>query len=214
MAMSSRARTWFARVAVAAALSPVGVALAYASAHDAQQPARAATTVGPGAPPAEVQRDRPRRPHPGSAFVVGDSLTVGVEPWLRAAVRHRGWRLTGVDARVGRPVAEGLQVLRARRSHLPRTVVIALGTNDFGAGRASVRAWLARARALLGHRRIIWVNLCLDAQAVPRLAAYRSVNNALDAFAPRYDTPAGYRKRASFYAAAVAGTLGGRRPPG
>ena len=117
-------------------------------------------------------------------------------------------------------------------------MVIALGTNDFGAGRASVRAWLARARALLGHRRIIWVNLCLDAQAVPRLAAYRSVNNALDAFAPRYDvhvadwcryahrydvrpgsdgihyTPAGYRKRASFYAAAVAGTLGGRRPPG
>jgi lysophospholipase L1-like esterase len=163
-------------------------------------------------------------------YVVGDSLTVGTEPWLRPDLRRRGWTLTGVSARVGRPVSEGLAVLRAHRTRLPRTIVIALGTNDLGAGRQTVRGWLRTARAILGHRRIVWVNLCLASAADPRLAAYRQLNASLDAYAPRFGVvvahwcsyatargirpgpdgihypPGGYRSRAAFYARAIATT--------
>ena len=161
-------------------------------------------------------------------FVVGDSLTVGTEPWLRADVSGRGWTLTGVNARVGRPVAEGLSVLRQQASRLPNTVVIALGTNNLGASSQTVAGWLHQARTIVGNRRLIWVNLCLSPAVAPRLAAYRSLNASLAALAPRYGVhianwcsyalahhisngpdgihyePAGYQRRAAFYASVIA----------
>jgi lysophospholipase L1-like esterase len=160
-------------------------------------------------------------------FVVGDSLTVGTEPWLRADISRRSWTLTGVDARVGRPVAEGLSVLRQRGPQLPSTVVIALGTNNLGASSQAVAGWLRQARAIAGNRRIIWVNLCLS-PAVPRLGSYRALNTLLAKLAPRHGVqvanwcayalahhispgpdgihygPAGYQRRAAFYASVIA----------
>lgn len=231
--MSSGTRVWFARVvAIAGALSLIGLVVADAEAEyrPAQQPAAAESAIRlPIDLGAATVRVSAVRHHPGSVFVVGDSLTVGTEPWLGADLRHRGWRLAGLDARIGRPVAEGLQVLRANSATLPGTVVIALGTNDLGADRATVISWLSSARAILGHRRIIWVDLCLAASVDPGLAAYRSINAVLSEFAPQYGvevadwcsyahahglnpgpdhihyTAGEYRRRASFYAAVVAG---------
>lgn len=229
--MSATARARLARlVIVVVALSLGGVVVARASTDDrstVRSAAHTTRTARLGQPVARPVAAKAVRPQPGSVFVVGDSLTVGTEPYLRTDVRHRGWRLTGVDARIGRPVAEGLQVLRARRSSLPGTVLIALGTNDLGAGRSTVASWLRSARKILGHRRVIWVNLCLAAGGDPRLASYRALNALLDKLAPRYGvqvanwcayahahhvqpgpdhihyTSAGYRQRASFYAAAI-----------
>ena len=160
-------------------------------------------------------------------FVVGDSLTVGAEPWLAGAMARRGLRLAGVDARVSRPVDEGLAVLQQLGGSLPSTVVIALGTNNLGASPAEVDRWVGTARRLVGDRRLIWVNLRCDPAVAAHLERYRAVNAALAAAAPRYGveiadwdgwaagagvpngrdgvhyTEDAYRLRALFYAAAL-----------
>jgi len=143
-------------------------------------------------PPAAATRGStptlPRRAvQPGPVFVVGDSLTVGAEPWLDGVLRSKGWRVTGVDARVGRGVGEGLDVLRSQGRALPATVLIALGTNNLRATPSEVAGWLRDARRIAGARRIVWVGLCLDDVLVPRLSTFRAMNRALSAAAPRFD---------------------------
>ena len=231
--MPSGPRAWFARVAaVTVALMLISAAVAYASA-DERSPTRTAVAATPvstfAAPVVASRHARPLRRRPGSVFVTGDSLTVGVEPWLGADLQHEGWRLDGVDARIGRPVAEGLQVLRDHATTLPGTVVVALGTNDLSTDPSMVASWLATAREIVGHRRLIWVNLCPDAAADPGLSSYRAINAALAADAPQYGvqvadwcafahahgvtpgadhihyTASGYQLRAQFYADVIAG---------
>ena len=167
---------------------------------------------------------------PKDVLVVGDSLTVGTEPWLSAVVGGQGWTLTGVDARVGRGVPEGLSVLRTDIASLAQgTVVVALGTNDLNSTAAQVAGWLASARRIVGSRRLIWINLCLAGQPGTWLGSYRQINRWLADYAPRYQVqvadwcsfatrsgiqpgpdgihyaPAAYRQRAAFYAATIAG---------
>lgn len=160
-----------------------------------------------------------------SVFVVGDSLTVGAEPWLADAVAGRGWRLTGVDARVGRTVPEGLAVLRRRARSLPSTVIVALGTNNLGASDADIEAWVSSARRIVGdERQLGWVNLSV---AAPRDVRAREIDDALAVSAARWNVQVldwygwthrngihnkadgihyedgAYRLRALFYAAAL-----------
>jgi len=205
-------------VAVVAATWPTHNAPARAASHPIAAPEIPTT---PHAVPASHVSRNDRR-----VFVVGDSLTVGTEPWLRSALRHVGWRLTGVNARVGRPVAEGLHILRQHKKSLPPTVVVALGTNDLGTPPSEVAAWLRTARSIVGQRRLVWVNLCL-ASGSARLAGYRQINTALRKAAPRFHVQvadwcsfathhrikpgpdgihyltAGYQQRARFYASVV-----------
>jgi hypothetical protein len=172
--------------------------------------------------------DRARVPLDRRVFVVGDSLTEGAEPWLERAVTARGWTLTGVDARVGRSVRDGLAVLRRRVRTLPPTVIVALGTNNLGASAADVEAWLADARRIVGpERRVVWVNLAV-AGSPGRIARGREINAALRMSARRWDVDVldwaawarrngvatksdgihyadgAYRLRALFYAGALA----------
>lgn len=171
---------------------------------------------------------RPAQPTDNHVFVVGDSLTVGTEPWLRADLSRAGWSLTNVNARVGRPVDEGLAVLRTTAARLPSTVVVALGTNNLGASAAIVGQWLREARRIAGSRRLVWVNTCPSAIAgQQRMAGARLINAALQTFAPRFRvqvadwcafaarhgivpgpdgihySPTGYQARAAFYAAVL-----------
>ena len=164
-----------------------------------------------------------------SVYVLGDSLTFGVAPYLKRALAQRGWKLAGVDGRVSRTADEGLRILRNRASRLPDTVVLALGTNDLTARQSEVEGWLREARTTVGpHRRLIWINLYVDLTRNPTLKRYRIINDALELFAPRYDieigdwdtwverhevpqqrdgvhyTEKGYRIRATFYARVVA----------
>lgn len=205
-------------------------------------PTTAATAVT--ARPARARPAVAPRPPTPSAFVVGDSLTVGSEPWLDRALLDRGWDLSGVDARVGRGVDEGLTVLRKQSGTLPGTVVVALGTNNLNAGSDTVRRWLRAARDIVGTRRLVWVNTCLDDSPAARYRASQRVNAALDRYAGRYGvevadwcayaaardittvrdgvhySAAAYRVRARFYAlalakpAAASGTAAAQPPAG
>jgi hypothetical protein len=216
-------------------LIAAGLVLATGALTVANDPAHRSVGVpAAAAPPATVKAPARgtraaaiRRPPAASVFVVGDSLTVGSRRWLPPALRAAGWTLGGVDARVGRPVAEGLAILRARGSRLPDDVVVALGTNDLRARQPEVMQWLRSARAAVGQRRLIWVNLCLDDSSAPRLSGFRRINAALARLAPQFGIEvadwcgyatahgvapgpdgihygrAGYRLRAQFYADAV-----------
>jgi hypothetical protein len=68
------------------------------------------------------------RAAPGPVLVVGDSLAVGMRPFL---VPLLGDREIAWNARTGRTTPQGLQVLHALLGQVtPTTVVISLGTND------------------------------------------------------------------------------------
>jgi lysophospholipase L1-like esterase len=64
----------------------------------------------------------------GPVLVVGDSLAVGMRPFL---IPMLGDRDVAWDSRTGRTTPQGLQVLRATLPQItPATVVVSLGTND------------------------------------------------------------------------------------
>ena len=204
-----------------------------ADAVDDPAAAGATSTVKPrgttrrprSAPLAQLGRPAPEgRP----VFVVGDSLTVGAEPWLAGALGPWGWFPT-VDARVSRPTDEGLSILERerRKGGLPDTILVALGTNDLNATDAEVDGWLRDVRETAGpRRRVVWVNLHV-AEGHPARDRAEGINAALAEHAAKYDVevadwqewaedrevehrPDGihydernYRMRASFYAIAL-----------
>jgi lysophospholipase L1-like esterase len=93
----------------------------------------------------------------GTATLVGDSLNVGVEPYLPAALPH--WTIVTND-RVGRTTAEGIDELEAGRAPLSPYVVVSLGTNDSADGAESFRADVARVLKLIGPNRcVIWATI-------------------------------------------------------
>jgi hypothetical protein len=96
----------------------------------------------------------------GTVTLVGDSLNVGVERPLAAALP--GWRLVAND-RVGRSTPEGIAELEAGRPMLSSHVVISLGTNDPPGGVAAFRADVARLLELIGPDRcIVWATIWRD----------------------------------------------------
>ncbi len=88
---------------------------------------------------------------------MGDSLNVGVEPYLPAALPH--WKIVAND-RVGRTTAEGIGELEAGRPQLSPYVVVSLGTNDPPDGATGFRADVARVLTLIGPNRcVIWATI-------------------------------------------------------
>jgi lysophospholipase L1-like esterase len=57
---------------------------------------------------------------------IGDSLTVGMEPYFKKK-RYK------TDARVGRPSSEGVEVLRKKLSERDKAIIFDMGTNDASA---------------------------------------------------------------------------------
>jgi len=84
-----------------------------------------------------ASNDRP------SALVIGDSLTVGVEPDLPALLR--GWKLR-VDGRIGRPTSDAARIVA--HAVLPDRVAFLLGTNDTPDGDALLHELHALLRRL------------------------------------------------------------------
>jgi lysophospholipase L1-like esterase len=96
----------------------------------------------------------------GAVTMVGDSLNVGVEPFLGQALD--GWELDG-DNVVGRGSDDGIAALRRLGSAAAPVVVISLGTNDpqddAEAFRSDVRAVLT----LAGPQRcVVWATIVRD----------------------------------------------------
>jgi lysophospholipase L1-like esterase len=161
-------------------------------------------------------------------LVIGDSLAVGMQDALRAALP--GWRVR-VDARIGRPLAEGMRVLGAQRD-VPAILAMSLFTNDDpGATQAleqAVRATAGRSGGCAVWATIVrppyngisyaaangvLVRLAGDPQLALglRLVDWRGAV----AQSPSYlagdgvhGTPEGYRARGELYAAAIRACAG------
>ncbi len=63
----------------------------------------------------------------GSVVVIGDSLAQGMQPYLPAALP--GWRVS-VDARIGRPLAEGMRIFAGTPIRSGTVYAFSLFTND------------------------------------------------------------------------------------
>ena len=99
-------------------------------AHPAATPFPAITVAPPAATAAPQVTAAPTTSGTGtsgSAVVIGDSLAQGMQPYLTAALP--GWKVS-VDARIGRPLSEGMGIF-ARTPVQPGTVyAFSLFTND------------------------------------------------------------------------------------
>ncbi len=128
--------------------------------------------LGAGAsPPAPVTSPAPA---PGRVLVVGDSLAVGMKPYLTHELRpHRVvW-----NALAGQTTPWGLRKLQTTlRWYRPQAVVVSLGTNDGPSGTAFAR----RIDTALDHiprsACVIWP----DVYRPSRKGPFRALNSALD----------------------------------
>jgi len=100
-------------------------------------------------------------PAGGTVALVGDSLNVGVEPYL-------GKALPGFDVivndRVGRRTEEGIDEIEEGRARLAPHVVVSLGTNDPPSAVGAFRAAVERVIELVGPGRcLVWATVWRDA---------------------------------------------------
>ncbi len=108
-----------------------------------------------------VRRSDDARSHAtGAATLVGDSLNVGIEPYLAGELP--GWRIDAHD-RVGRATPEGIDELRALGGALAPVVVVSLGTNDPAGSEPEFRKLVDEAVAIVGPRRcLVWATIVRD----------------------------------------------------
>lgn len=115
----------------------------------------------------------------GAVSLVGDSLNVGIEPYLSSKLA--GWRIDNRN-RVGRPTREGVDVLREAGEALAPRVVVSLGTNDPASATATFAVHVRDALSAAGPRRcVVWVTIARDGDA------YTGFNEVLRAEAARRD---------------------------
>jgi len=96
----------------------------------------------------------------GTVTLVGDSLNVGIEPYVPEALP--GWKVVA-NNQVGRTTPEGVAELEAGRPVLSNYVVVSLGTNDPPSEVAAFRTDVARVLALAGPDRcVIWATIWRD----------------------------------------------------
>src|SRR6185503_4109352 len=121
--------------------------------------------------------DDTRPQEAGAATLVGDSLNVGIEPYLGDALP--GWRLDAHD-RVGRATQEGIDELRSLGGGLAPVVVVSLGTNDADGSEPEFRRLVDEAVAIVGPRRcLVWATVVRD--GTPRAGFNRALEDARSA---------------------------------
>jgi hypothetical protein len=160
---------------------------------------------------------------PSRMVLVGDSLAEGIQSPLTNALS--GWTLS-TNARVGRPLAEGMGIVRGM-SERPPVLAISLFTNDGPSAvdtlRSAVRETITRQS---GHGCVVWATIVRPAvggvtyaranQALAELAAENAAVMKLVPWAQQvaahpdwlgsdgvHATPAGYSARAQMYADAA-----------
>jgi lysophospholipase L1-like esterase len=162
----------------------------------------------------------------GAVSLVGDSLNVGVEPYLEEELR--GWQISTDDVS-GRPTATGIEQLRLQGAVLGPYVVVSLGTNDPVNGADAFRDAVVEAlRVATPQRCVVWATIHRDGDAyepfdeILRDASARNPNLRLVEWASMirahpdwlaadgvHGTPDGYKARARAIVAAM-GTCPGR----
>jgi hypothetical protein len=109
----------------------------------------------------------------GPVLVVGDSLAVGMRPFL---IPMLGDREVTWNARTGRTTPQGLQVLRAVLPQVtPATVVISLGTNDGSDPRRFADRIGRVLRALPPRACVVWPTIIRP----PRKGPYAALDRVL-----------------------------------
>jgi hypothetical protein len=109
----------------------------------------------------------------GPVLVVGDSLAVGMRPFL---IPMLGDRDVAWDSRTGRTTPQGLQVLRATLPQItPATVVVSLGTNDGSDPRRFADRIRRVLLALPPHACVIWPTIIRP----PRKGPYAALDRVL-----------------------------------
>ena len=156
----------------------------------------------------------------GAVTLVGDSLNVGIEPFLGEALS--GWAIDAHD-RVGRTTREGVERLRELGDSLAPVVVVSLGTNDPEGSEDEFRRLVDEAIGIVGPDRcLLWATIVRDgggrapfdmvlddARAVNanvRLVEWASMvaeDETLLAGDGVHGTPEGYRRRGEQTARAV-----------
>ena len=96
----------------------------------------------------------------GSVTTLGDSLNVGIEPYLDEELGD--WSIDHHN-RSGRRTEEGLAELRSLgRDDVGQVLVVSLGTNDFDGDPASFRRQVEKVVARAGPRRcVVWATIWL-----------------------------------------------------
>jgi lysophospholipase L1-like esterase len=98
-----------------------------------------------------------KRPAGRSLLVVGDSLTVGTQPYIGRYLR--GWRIHQ-DVSVSKQVSEGPAVLRRFGSRLPRVIFVNLGTNGDPHAVGLFLSSIRRTMRIAGPRRcVVWSSI-------------------------------------------------------
>jgi lysophospholipase L1-like esterase len=113
---------------------------------------------------------------PGSRtlLVVGDSLTVGTEPYIHRYLR--GWRIHQRVA-ISTQVTEGPGILRSYGRHLPRVIFVNLGTNGDPRATGTFLSTIRRTMRIAGPRRcVVWSTIVRPPVAG---ASYTRLNRVL-----------------------------------
>lgn len=122
----------------------------------------------------------------GPVLVLGDSLAVGMRPFL---IPMLGGGEVAWNARTGRTTPQGLQVLRATLPQVrPTTVVVSLGTNDGSDPRRFADRIRRVLRALPPRACVIWPTIIRP----PRKGPYAALDRVLREQArrdPRFVAP-------------------------
>jgi hypothetical protein len=110
------------------------------------------------------------------AFVVGDSLAVGTEPYLKRALN--GWRV-GHSVSISKHAPQGVNELRRRG--LAPFIVVQLGTNDDPGAVGSFDHSVRTALRIAGKKRcVVWPNIVRPPVGGRSYAGYNNVLRRLD----------------------------------
>ncbi len=139
------------------------VAIACLAAVVAAVSARAPSPVGPAV----------ARADPAQVLIVGDSIAVGLQPYLTEMITDRA---VTFDAKNGRTTPQGLRALRFELGrYAPQAVVINLGTNDGSDPRVFASRIAKALRAVPRSACIFWPTIV----RAPRKGAYKALNRVL-----------------------------------
>jgi lysophospholipase L1-like esterase len=104
-----------------------------------------------------LTRDGDDRKLPAAVSLIGDSLNVGIEPYLAAQLP--GWSVSTDDV-PGRTTAQGVAAMRAAQATLGPRVLVSLGTNDVFTAPETFRASVREALAVAGEKRcVVWFTI-------------------------------------------------------
>jgi hypothetical protein len=114
-----------------------------------------------------LTRDESRRSLAPSVSLIGDSLNVGIEPYLPRQLP--GWAVHTDDV-PGRATAAGIEAMRSAGGSLGAHMLVSLGTNDVYTRPEDFRAGVREALRLAGPDRcVVWYTIFREGESTTAL---------------------------------------------